>query len=107
MSGVPSSLYSGRDPRLSVLKRQAISSLLKFDALIWSSGRYLVPAISAVYQAHSPSLGCHWLDRDWPNTMAARPATPSATAIRVNNLVFLLTLQETFCFEILRFRPVI
>ena len=34
MSGVPSSLYSGRGPRWSVLKRQATSSLLKFDALI-------------------------------------------------------------------------
>ena len=42
ISGVPSSLYSGRLPMLSVLNRQATSSLLKLDALIWSSGRYLV-----------------------------------------------------------------
>ena len=34
ISGVPSSLYSGRLPKLSVLKRQATSSLLKLDALI-------------------------------------------------------------------------
>ena len=33
-SGVPSSLYSGRAPRLSVLKCQATSSLLKLEALI-------------------------------------------------------------------------
>src|SRR6201984_1829804 len=48
MMGVPSSLYSGRGPRLSVLKRHATSSLLKFDALIWSSGTYLLPRTSAV-----------------------------------------------------------
>jgi hypothetical protein len=48
ISGVPSSLNSGRVPRLSVLKRQATSSLLKFWALIWSSGEYLVPLRSAV-----------------------------------------------------------
>src|SRR5207237_9133883 len=54
MMGVPSSLYSGRGPRLSVLKRQATSSLLKFDALIWSSGEYLLPRRSAVYIGHSP-----------------------------------------------------
>ena len=34
INGVPSSLYSGRLPRLSVLKRQATSSLLKLVALI-------------------------------------------------------------------------
>ena len=34
MTGVPSSLYSGRGPRLSVLNRHATCSLLKFDALI-------------------------------------------------------------------------
>ena len=34
ISGVPSSLNSGRLPMLSVLKRHAISSLLKFEALI-------------------------------------------------------------------------
>src|SRR5215470_4753670 len=55
-SGVPSSLYSGRGPRLSVLKRQATSSLLKLEALIWSSGEYLVPLRSAVYCGHSPFL---------------------------------------------------
>ena len=34
IKGVPSNLYSGRGPRLSVLKRQATSSLLKLDASI-------------------------------------------------------------------------
>jgi len=34
ITGVPSSLYSGRGPKLSVLKRQATSSLLKLLALI-------------------------------------------------------------------------
>src|SRR5439155_6957543 len=56
MIGVPSSLYSGNGPRLSVLKRQATSSLLKLDALIWSSGRYLLPFVSAVYEAHAVSF---------------------------------------------------
>jgi hypothetical protein len=36
ISGVPSSLYSGRVPSLSVLKLQASSSLLKFDGSIGS-----------------------------------------------------------------------
>src|SRR6202040_3765944 len=62
MSGVPSSLYSGRGPRLSVLKRHATSSLLKLDALIWSRGRYLVPFMSAVYEAHSVSFWRHSLE---------------------------------------------
>src|SRR5437773_11278309 len=39
-TGVPSSLYSGRGPRLSVLNRQETSSELKLLALIWSSGEY-------------------------------------------------------------------
>ena len=38
MSGVPSSLYSGAAPRLSVLKVQATSRSLKLEASIWSSG---------------------------------------------------------------------
>ena len=38
ITGVPSSLNSGPGPRLSVLKRQAISSSPKFEASIWSSG---------------------------------------------------------------------
>jgi hypothetical protein len=46
ISGVPSSLYSGRVPRLSVLKRHATSSLLKFEALICSSGEKRVPRTS-------------------------------------------------------------
>ena len=33
MIGVPSSLYSGYGPKASVLKRQATSSLLKFDGI--------------------------------------------------------------------------
>src|SRR5579864_9153862 len=57
ISGVPSSLYSGRSPKLSVLMRQAISRLLKLDALIWSRGRYRVPARSAAYEGHSVSFG--------------------------------------------------
>src|SRR4029078_760569 len=40
--GVPSSLNSGRGPRLSVLNRQATSSLLKLAALILSSGEYFL-----------------------------------------------------------------
>src|SRR5262249_53941858 len=47
-SGVPSNLYSGRVPRLSVLKRHATSRSLKFDALIWSRGEYFEPLTSAV-----------------------------------------------------------
>ena len=35
---VPSSLNSGAGPKLSVRKRQAISSWSKFEASIWSSG---------------------------------------------------------------------
>src|SRR5712692_6586357 len=66
ISGVPSSLYSGRVPRLSVLKRQATSSLLKFEALIWSSGEYLVPLRSAVYCGQSPffvlGFSAYWAD---------------------------------------------
>ena len=38
ISGVPSNWYSGLGPRLSVLKRHAISSVLKLSAVIWSSG---------------------------------------------------------------------
>src|SRR5438067_10248160 len=78
ISGVPSSLYSGRGPRLSVLNRHATSSLLKFDALICSSGEYLVPFRSAVYCGHSPLMVDGWpaawpdTPRDWPN---ASPAT--------------------------------
>jgi hypothetical protein len=56
MIGVPSSLFSGRGPRLSVLKRHATSSLLKLLASIWSSGEYLLPRRSAVYIGHSPFL---------------------------------------------------
>src|SRR5262245_11391287 len=54
MIGVPSSLYSGYGPNASVLKRHATSSLLKFDALIWSSGEYLVNFTSAPLVGHSP-----------------------------------------------------
>src|SRR5262249_37449698 len=78
MSGVPSSLYSGRVPRLSVLKRQATSSLLKFVALIWSSGEYFVPWLSDVYAIQSPFLvlgipGACPCDRTEPHS------TPAAT----------------------------
>src|SRR5215471_1549526 len=54
MSGVSSSLYSGRGPRLSVLNRQAISSLLKLLASTCATGEYLLPVRSAVYKGHSP-----------------------------------------------------
>src|SRR5258705_7295626 len=54
MIGVPSSLYSGYGPKASVLKRHATSSLLKFEALIWSSGEYLVNFTSAPLVGHSP-----------------------------------------------------
>src|SRR3954462_2990887 len=82
MIGVPSSLFSGRGPRLSVLNRQATSSLLKFAALIWSSGEYLLPLKSAVYMGHSPFfvLGCPVF---WPwmrGTKAATPRMRRATA---------------------------
>ena len=40
MRGVPSSLYSGDAPRLSVLKVQASSRSLKLEASIWSRGEY-------------------------------------------------------------------
>src|SRR5215470_4992561 len=63
MIGVPSSLYSGNGPKASVLKRHATSSLLKFDALIWSSGEYLVNLMSAPLVGHSPFLVEGW---PWP-----------------------------------------
>src|SRR6266853_3687348 len=46
--GVPSSLYSGRGPRLSVLKRHATSILPKLEASICAAGEYFVPFMSAV-----------------------------------------------------------
>src|SRR3954467_14742352 len=78
MIGVPSSLFSGRGPRLSVLNRQATSSLLKLAALIWSSGEYLLPLKSAVYIGHSPFLvlGCPVF---CPWSRGARVATPRAS----------------------------
>src|SRR5712691_11364558 len=54
ISGVDSNWYSGRGPRLSVLKRQATSSLLKLSPVIWSSGEYRVLRRSAPYVLHSP-----------------------------------------------------
>src|SRR5216683_8403926 len=63
MIGVPSSLYSGYGPNASVLKRHATSSLLKFDASIWSSGEYLVNFTSAPLVGHSPFLVEGW---PWP-----------------------------------------
>src|SRR5262245_36623986 len=87
MIGVPSSLFSGRGPRLSVLKRQATSSLLKLLASICESGEYLLPARSAVYMGHSPFfvLG---MGLDWPVTpmrsdgTVATAATTSTTGAR-------------------------
>src|SRR3954453_9452335 len=77
MIGVPSSLFSGRGPRLSVLKRHAGSSLLKLLALIWSSGGYLLSLRSAVYIGHSPFfvLGCPVF---WPWMRGTKVATPRA-----------------------------
>src|SRR5580658_6443112 len=80
MIGVPSSLYSGRGPSASVLKRHATSSLVKLDALIWSSGEYLLPRRSAVYIGHSPFLV---LATDpawpaWPDTRGAIQTSPAA-----------------------------
>src|SRR5579871_131841 len=63
MIGVPSSLYSGYGPKASVLKRHATCSLSKFDALIWSSGEYLVNLTSAPLVGHSPFLVEGW---PWP-----------------------------------------
>src|SRR5438309_5260578 len=77
MIGVPSSLFSGRGPRLSVLNRQATSSLLKLVAPICSSGEYLLPLRSAVYIGHSPFfvLGCPVF---WPFRRGTNMATPRA-----------------------------
>src|SRR5580698_2288502 len=79
--GVPSSLFSGRGPRLSVLNRQATSRLLKFWPLISASGEYLLPRRSAVYIGQSPLLvdGCPVLFA-WPSADAAIHATPAAAA---------------------------
>src|SRR6476469_5734793 len=76
MIGVPSSLFSGRGPTLSVLKRQATSILLKLLALIWSSGEYLLPRRSAVYIGHSPFfvLGCPVA---WPATCGCSQTSPA------------------------------
>src|SRR5207302_8155704 len=80
ISGVPSSLYSGRGPRLSVLNRQATSSLLKLAALIWSSAEYLLPLRSAVYIGHSPFIVLGWaVAPAWP---ASRGATDTSAAAR-------------------------
>src|SRR5262245_32185167 len=47
-------LKSGILPRFSVLKRHATSSVLKLDALIWSSGAYLVEPRSPPQVCHPP-----------------------------------------------------
>src|SRR5262245_5228178 len=91
ISGVPSSLFSGRGPRLSVLNRHATSSLLKLDALICSSGEYLLPRKSAVYIGHSPFfvLGCPvaaagaWARPAWPDTRGERITAVAALAITI------------------------
>src|SRR4029450_12403255 len=100
MIGVPSSLYSGRGPRLSVLNRQAISILLKLVELIWSSGEYLLPRRSAVYIGHSPFLVLGW-PLPCPNTSGlthARPTASSATAGTTRNAMrfirFLLLTED-------------
>src|SRR3954465_10808422 len=82
MIGVPSSLFSGRGPRVAVLNRHATSSLLKFVAPIWSSGEYLLPLKSAVYIGHSPFfvLGCPVFCPDRRGTNVATPRASRATA---------------------------
>src|SRR5262249_28653828 len=77
MSGVPSSLYSGRGPNWSVLNRQATSSLLKLDASIWLSGEYRVPLISPEYAGHSPSF-VEGSD-PWPDVCGVHRQTVSTT----------------------------
>src|SRR5580693_8983446 len=77
MIGVPSSMYSGRGPSASVLKRHATSSLLKLDALIWSSGEYLLPRRSARYIGHSPFLVLGD-GPAWPGCPDARGATQTS-----------------------------
>src|SRR6185436_2104986 len=85
ISGVPSSLNSGRAPRLSVLKRQATSSLLKLLPLIWSRGEYLLPRKSAGYIGHSPLLvlGCP-VAAAWPACPEARGAATHASPLPSN-----------------------
>ena len=76
---MPSSLVSGRGPRLSVLNRQATSILLKLLASICASGEYLLPRMSAVDDGQSPLsvLGCPTL---CPETCGDHPhASPAAT----------------------------
>src|SRR4249920_3995801 len=82
MIGVPSSLYSGRVPRLSVLNRQATSRRLKFEALIWSSGEYLLPRRSAVYIGHSPFLVLGKADGVWPDRFGMAQTAPATTSAR-------------------------
>src|SRR5262245_2770986 len=93
MIGVPSSLFSGRGPRLSVLNRQATSSLLKLVASICASGEYLLPAWAAVCIGHSPSLVLGDVF-DWPRRLSdgsvAAPATiRAAGAIRRSTTRFM------------------
>src|SRR6266508_3572167 len=87
MSGVPSSLVSGRGPRLSVLNRHATSSLLKLLALTCSSGEYLLPRRSAVYIGHSPFfvLGIGLPCPESRGVNHATPATSNATAGTTRN----------------------
>src|SRR5882672_9089613 len=85
-SGVPSSLYSGRVPRLSVLKRHATSSLLKLLALIWSSGEYLLPRRSAVYIGHSPFFVLGRADVFCPDSDVAN--VKRAEAMRTSGATF-------------------
>src|SRR5215212_6092170 len=95
MIGVPSSLFSGRGPRLSVLKRHATSSLLKLLASIWSSGAYLLPRRSAVYIGQSPFLVLG-IALDWPRSerRAAEKAAATTPAASTNrDTVLFMTLS--------------
>src|SRR4051812_44931077 len=80
-SGVPSSLNSGRVPGVSVLNRQATSILLKFAALIWSSGEYLVPWASAGECVPSPLLVVG-MPVVWPGGAVVVQNTPAPATAR-------------------------
>src|SRR4051812_5685775 len=83
MIGVPSSLYSGRVPRLSVLNRQATSSLPKFAAVIWSSGEYRLPLASPVYAGHSPFFVVGEKPAAvWPESRTATAARAMTSAVK-------------------------
>src|SRR5262245_2905226 len=106
MIGVPSSLFSGRGPRLSVFKRQATSSLLQLPALICSSGEYLLPFKSAVDNGKPTLLvlGCagHCC---WPvaRGMSQTPTATSSAAAGTTRIAmrFMVLLKVKKCPKII------